>query len=384
MRNSRLSAIRTEEIPGGISAIAYHQGSRKVIVTSAQFDDWVPELPSRGTISIFKPSRPADFFDGSHLRNYYLEQFGGQRPTWLLGETDAYVKYSPPLRGLTMNAIRLSPASTSGHGLDALIATSQGIMAVGGETAGAEVSWVTPKPYTPRPGEGRNHRQNNGTGGGGSDVFTLDYHPSSPRVCYAGCRNSRIVRVDIRAPTSSSSSSGLNSVFRHRSSAAHVRCLDDHRVLVAGPKSAMAIYDIRWAGPRRSASGHGGHGNLQGTNKKFPQPVVEFAGYRNEAHVKIGLDVTNDAGGVGGAAAGGGGGIVAAAMDDGTVGVFSLRTGRRLRAGAVDELRAPGGGVVKALQFQRLPWEKEASLFAGVGPSLKKFTFGPDDGEDEW
>lgn len=363
MRTSQLPGIRTEEIPGAISSIAYHQGSGRVIVTSAAPVDWDPASPSRGTISIFQPSIPSEYM-GEHTRLFQNQLFGGWRPTWLLGETNAYVTYnSSPARGLTMNAIRTSPASTSGSGLDALIATSQGIMAVGNQ---AEVSWVTPRRSW-------------------TDIFSVDYHPSSPRVCYAGSRNNRVIRVDIRAPHTSSSS-GLNSMFCHRSTPAHVRCLDDHRVLVAGPRSAMAIYDVRWAGPRRAANGHGGNGNFQGTNKKVPQPVVEFAEYKNEAHIKIGLDVTHDAGGIGGAAAGGGGGIVAAAMDDGTVGVFSLRTGRRLRAGALDPrlLRAPGGGVVKALQFSRLPWEKETSLWAGVGPSLRKFTFGKDEGEDEW
>lgn len=346
-------------------------------------------MASQGKITLFQPSRTAEITqEGWH--RYLLNQYGGRRPAWLLGDTESYVSYTSPVAGLTMHAIRACPASISGSsGLDALIATSQGIMSIGGSRAGGEVGWVTPKPANfQMPREGNNHHQQNG---GGIDVLSVEYHPSSPRVCFAGCRNSKVLRVDTRAPTSSDP--GYGTLFRHRSSAAHVRCLDNHRVLVAGPQNAMAIYDTRWLKPRRRSDdgGNGNKGRNSNNNKgrsgsnSTPQPVVDFPAYKNEPHIRIGLDVTHDAGGVGGA---GGGGVVAAAQGDGTVGVFSLRTGRRLRAGDVDDpraLRAPGrGDVVKALQFRNLPWEKEASLFAGVGPVVKKFTFGVDAGEDEW
>lgn len=378
MRASRLSAVRAEEIQGGISSIAYHQASHRMVVVSSDPND--REMTSRGRITLFQPGRPADFSEHDNAEGFFLRQYGGLRPSWLLGETNSYVSYASPLPGLTMHAVRTCPASTSGSSFDALIATSHGIMYLGGSRAAGEITWLTPRPSaTKEPGKGRYQYHD---GAGVSDFFTVDYHASNPRVCYAGCRNSKVLRVDTRAPVASAA--GLDSPFRHRSSAAHVRCLDDHRVLVAGPRSAMAIYDTRWAKPSRP--GGGGGGNYQGNhNSRTAQPVVEFPGYKNEAHVKIGLDVTHDVGGICG---GGGGGAVAAALGDGTVGVFSLRTGRRLRAGDVDDprvLRAPGaGGVVRALQFQRLPWEKEASLFVGVGPVLRKFTFGVDHGEDEW
>lgn len=343
------------------------------------------DVESRGRINLFQPFRAADLGEDD-WDGYFLRQYGGRRPTWLLGDTDAYVSYTSPVRGLTMHTVRACPASTSGSGADALIATSHGIMGFDGGRAGGEVNWVTPKPPTTPQSSRHNH-------GGSSarplprDVFSVDYSPANPRVCYAGCRDARVLRVDTRAPASSPATGGWD-LFRHRSSAAHVRCLDDYRVLVAGPRSAMAIYDARWAGPRRSTTSSN---NPSGRNhNNIAQPVVQFPGYNNEAHIRIGLDVTRDAGGLGGGSSGGGGGVVAAALGDGTVGVFSLRTGRRLRAGDVDDprvLKAQGagaGGVVRALQFQRLPWEKETSLFVGVGPVVRKFTFGVGDGEDEW
>lgn len=398
MRASYLSALRTEALQdhsSPISSISYHQASHTMIVTSTTTNDL--DGGSRSQINLFHPRR-SDVLEEGDWEGVSVQRYGGRRPTWLLGETDAYISYAPSVRGLTIHATRTRPPSTSGSsGIDALIATSHGIMCLRG-TAGGDISWVTPQPPSPqRPRQHQHQRQHQRGGGDGGtrppprDVFSIDYHPN-PHVCYAGCRDAKVLRVDTRAPPSSGA--GWDSPFSHRSSAAHVRCLDDHHILVAGPRSAMAIYDTRWAKPRRSGGG-GNYKNYNshdsGRNSNAAQPVVEFPGYNNEAHVRIGLDVTHDAGGVGGVGGGGGGGVVAAALGDGTVGVFSLRTGRRLRAGDVDDprvLRAPGagrgGGVVKALQFQRLPWEKEASLFAGVGPVVRKFTFGVGDGEDEW
>ncbi|KAJ0124902.1 myocyte-specific enhancer factor 2d [Diaporthe amygdali] len=380
MRASRLSALRVEAIQDDISSISYHQASHTMIVTSTAASG--PDMSSRGKINLFQPARPADLGEGN-WEGHFLEQYGGRRPTWLLGDTGAYVSYTSPVRGLTMHTARTCPPSTSGSsGLDALIATSHGIMGVDGSRAAGEVYWVTPKPPAggnmaqPRHQQQHHHH---GTRPPPRDVFSVDYHHSNPRVCFAGCRDARVHRIDTRAPFSTSAGSGWD-WFRHRSSAAHVRCIDDHRVLVAGPRSAMAIYDSRWvAGPRMRPGGSGGNNNAAAA----AHPVVQFAGYRNEAHVRIGLDITHDVGGTAGL---GSGGVVAAGLGDGTVGVFSLRTGRRLRAGDVDgSLGAVGaGGVVQALQFRRLPWEREASLFAGVGPVVRKFTFGVEDGEDEW
>lgn len=376
MRASQLSALRNEEIQGDISSVAYHPASHTMIVTSTATSG--PDVESRGRINLFQPFRAADLGEDD-WDGYFLRQFGGRRPTWLLGDTGAYVSYTSPVRGLTMHAVRASTSGSGSGGPDALIATSHGIMGFDGGRAGGEVNWVTPKPPATGQQSRHNHRDGSNRHPLPRDVFSVDYSPSNPRVCYAGCRDSRVLRIDTRAPPAAG---GWDS-FSHRSSAVHVRCIDDHRALVAGPRSAMAIYDTRWAGPRRSSNSSG----RNDSHNKIAQPVVQFPGYKNEAHIRIGLDMTHDAGGPGGL---GGGGVVAAGMGDGTVGVFSLRTGQRLRAGDVDDprvLKAPGtgdGGVFRALQFRRLPWEKEASLFVGVGPVVKKFTFGVGDGEDEW
>ncbi|KAG6014837.1 hypothetical protein E4U41_004743 [Claviceps citrina] len=73
-------------------------------------------------------------------------------------------------------------------------------------------------------------------------------------------------------------------------------------------------------------------------------------------------------------------GVVAAGQDDGTVQLFSLRTGRTLRSPAVDvRTDAP----IKALQFGHMPGEKMPSLWVGEGDAVRKFSLGPRDFEEE-
>lgn len=370
MKASRLADLRPEAIhQHEITSMSYHRPSQSVIVTST--NPTGPNGSSQSEVCIFPPRLSEDIVDDDASRRYFREEYGGRKPAWMLGGCDSQLRFTSPVRGLTVNCARACPASAPGQ-LSAVLATSHGIIHLDGEGSPA-MSWVTPAPG------GRGWR---GGGEAGAppapppplrDVFSVDYHPSSGgRVIYAGCRDARIHRIDMRAPYREPSSG--RGWHRHHSAVAHVRCLGDNQLLAAGPRSAMAVYDVRW---------EGGRGGGAAAGAAAPRPVVQFPGYRNAAHMQVGLDVTHDAGGVAGL---GCGGVVAAAMDDGTVGVFSLRSGRRLGAGDVDDpgrLRAASGGVVKALQFERMPWEKETSLFVGVGPVVKKFSFGVDD-DEEW
>ncbi|ROW06556.1 hypothetical protein VMCG_04315 [Cytospora schulzeri] len=402
MRASRLSDLRAEAIHlHEITSMSYHKPSHSVVVTS--INPTGPNGSAQSQVSIFQPRLSEDLVDDDDAsRRYYREEYGGRKPAWLIGGCDNHLRFTSPVRGLTINSARTCPTSPPGQ-LNAVLATSHGLIHLEGAGGPVNIHWVTPAP-----GDNGTHGWRGGGGAGGAggkkekpvprDVFSVDYHPSSNgQVLYAGCRDSRIHRVDMRAPhwtTAAASSSGWD-FFRHHSAVAHVRCLDDNQILAAGPKSSMAIYDVRWISSSSSSSSSspssfsGNKGNKGGNRDAAAaaaaavKPVVQFPGYRNAAHMQIGLDVTHDVGGVGGL---GCGGVVAAGMDDGTVGVFSLRSGRRLRAGDVDDpgrLRAASGGVVKALQFERMPWERGTSLFVGVGPVVKKFSFGVDDDDEE-
>lgn len=364
MRTSRIAQLRPEAIhQHEITSMSYHKASQSVVVTST--NPTGPNGSSQSQICIFPPRLSDDIVDDEVSRRYFREEYGGRKPAWMLGGSDSQLRFTSPIRGLANNCTRACPTSSPGQ-LDAILATSHGVIHLDGATPA--MKWITPSPGDHRGGGGasRNDRAML------RDVFSVDYHPSNAKVIYAGCRDARIHRVDMRTPYSETADG--RDWYRHQSAVAHVRCLNEHQVLAAGPRSAMAIYDVRWLSPGRRG--------VKGCGAAAARPVVQFPGYRNAAHLQIGLDVTHDVGGVAGL---GCGGVVAAGLDDGTVGVFSLRSGRRLRAGDVDnpgKLKA-ASGVVKALQFEKMPWEKETSLFVAVGPVVKKFSFGLDD-DEEW
>lgn len=115
----------------------------------------------------------------------------------------------------------------------------------------------------------------------------------------------------------------------------------------------MALYDVRFLT----------------RNPRGARPLLKFQDHRNEAHFQIGWDVSPDLN------------VVAAAQDNGTVKLFSLKSGRRLQSPAVDSINVDS--PIKALMFQRMPREKLPSLFVGEGPSLRKFSFGAVKWEDE-
>lgn len=261
-----------------------------------------------------------------------------------------------PSPTLTIRAARVAPPSHGGSALAAVLATSNGVVRV---TDGEQPiqPLVPPEEQSAARGfKGRSPPQ---------DILAVDWHPTNPAVVFAGARDGRLLRADTRAPRWGPG--GWESCL-HRSSAAHLRAIDDHQILAAGPRGAMAVYDLRWlAGGlhRRSGMGRGG---------REARPVATMVEYRNAARLDLGLDVATIGGGMGKAAAAG--------MDDGTVGVFSLRSGKRLKAGAVDDVRLGDGAVVKSLQWEKMPWERETSLWVAIGAEVRKFSFGLDDGED--
>ncbi|KAK0732628.1 hypothetical protein B0T21DRAFT_369335 [Apiosordaria backusii] len=189
------------------------------------------------------------------------------------------------------------------------------------------------------------------------DVLAVDFMQGFPQVVLAGTRSSHICQLDTRTPPETWDSM----VFRHKSSVAHLKPIGDYGILAAGPRNAMCIYDIRFCKKRE----HHAHFSSPPWEQWSATPAVEFPGYRNEAHIKIGLDVFNEPGY--------GHGVLAAAHDDCTVALYSVRDGSRIPSADVDKIKAPG--VVKALMFQTLAFDQHPSLFVGVGPAIQKFSF---------
>lgn len=234
---------------------------------------------------------------------------------------DLYQRLSLSGQGQVVNTCTPAPASSN---LACLIGTNHGIMRLFNN---GELRCLT----------GRLSRQAN-------DIFSMDFSTNNHQVFFAGGRHDHVWQVDIRTTTKEWD------WFRHRSSIAHVKAINEHHVLAAGPKNGMSIYDVRYSSKRHTAA------------------LLRFPEYKNEAHLHIGLDVSTSMG------------VVAAAQDDGTVAVFSLRSGKKVKGAAVNRIQADG--VVKVMQFQTMPRESMPSLFAGVGPYLQKFSFGTDG--DEW
>ncbi|EQL00867.1 WD40 repeat-like-containing domain protein [Ophiocordyceps sinensis CO18] len=253
------------------------------------------------------------------------------QPHWLLGEANQYQRISlhHRLRDDWV-AYRSTPAPPSSD-LICVIGTNAGIIRVRSDDS---MAWIAPQNQA----LSRHVPQ---------DIFDLDFQHSNHNVVMAGGRQARLWITDLRTPELEWTD------VRHGSSIAHVRSVNPHQILVAGLKNTMALYDMRFFSQRPNGV----------------RPLLSFATYRNEAHFHTGWDVSPDLG------------IVAAAHDDGTVKLFSLRSGRMLRSDAMDRIytQAP----VKALMFQQMPTEKLPSLWVGVGPSIQKFTFGAHGMHDE-
>ncbi len=189
------------------------------------------------------------------------------------------------------------------------------------------------------------------------EVFDQDFQTGNHNVLLAGGRQPRLWTTDLRAPAAQWRS------VPHASSITHLRSISEHQVLVAGLRSSMATYDLRFLA-REKPEPAGGRSSSSST------PVLRFEGYRNEAHVHTGWDVSVEMG------------LAAAAQDDGTVKLFSLKSGRRLTGGgALGRVRADT--PIRALMFQRMPRERMPSLWVGEGPMLRKFSLGVGDVGDE-
>jgi WD40 repeat protein len=177
------------------------------------------------------------------------------------------------------------------------------------------------------------------------DVLSQSFHPSNQSIVYVGLRSSQIYCLDTRIPTRAVTQ------LRHTSSVAQLSTLesDENRLIAAGPRSAMAIYDIRCL--RRQPNLH----KNQGTT-----PVLNFPTYTNDAHIQIGFAVHQ------------GGQAVAAADSDGGVGIYSLLSGRRLASPAIDAIKSDG--IIKALRFETLGEDRHASLWVGLAGGVEKYS----------
>ncbi|KAI0549561.1 hypothetical protein F4679DRAFT_546790 [Xylaria curta] len=260
------------------------------------------------------------------------------------------------------------------------------------------------------------------------DVFAIGFHPSQTEVFRFGGRPGVLSNADLRTQYTSWSYLKLPSAITH------LKCLDGgNQVLVAGLQNQLGVYDLRFVRSFRGAEDDGGRvdtdtgdekgsrnsqrnhfkghnrskrdkrgvrslergGNDHHLSNTIAQPVIKFEHYRNMAHIDIGFTYDADTG------------IVAAAHDDipGTVALYSVRTGSRLRVlDFVTECKPNGQAghlrpildvererehmnlsIIQSLQFHAFPGDHTPTLFVagGLRGDITAFTFGVDDIEDE-
>ncbi|KAK3321070.1 hypothetical protein B0T19DRAFT_257532 [Cercophora scortea] len=323
-----------------LSSITYHEQSQKILLTSRR--------PTRKAGIVFFSPRQSDFDDDTP-------------PALLLGETGPIVHVTVPTPSPTDQVVHTCAPGLAASNVTAVVGTDLGLLTLHNDRL-RRLTPMNDRPhqkYIPVSGE----------------VNSLDFLTADVVLC-AG-RSSQIHLVDLRAPWHE-----WTYLSHSRPAVTHVRSLGDgNQVLAAGPHSTMCIYDIRFAArrvskvppPPSSGKSTTNRWDIKPLESRRPRPedkngtlpVVTFPGYRNEAHrFGIGLDVQSEYG------------VVCAAHDDGSVAMYSLRDGSRLRAGLVDKMAAKPGTVIKSLMFQTLPGDTHPSLFVGEGMRIKKYSFG--------
>ncbi|KAI0198704.1 hypothetical protein F4808DRAFT_434827 [Astrocystis sublimbata] len=355
-------------------------------------------------------------------------------PRWELPTDD---EWYVPIEGMgrrdEAHCVTPAPKSSS---LQCLVGTNKGIVQgyqpSGGPGRLSETSWLTPPNLT------HPHAKLQYPLELFRDIFTIGFHPSQTDVFRFGGRPGALFTADKRVPHASWSH------IRLSSSITHLRCLEGgNQVLASGLQNQLGVYDLRFVRSHRGAEGdssgrvdtqHTGDGEKRGTyshrtsygpqldepqrrnsnwngregrgskyrgkrgndsrpNSAVAQPVIHFEQYRNAAHIDIGFAYDAETG------------VVAAAHDTpGTVALYSVRTGSRLRVidFATEGKRPPKGErnrpqpllapeqqddlpVIQSLQFHTFPGDHTPTLFIGSDKrgGITAFTFGVDGFEDE-
>ncbi|KAH6621310.1 hypothetical protein B0J18DRAFT_457848 [Chaetomium sp. MPI-SDFR-AT-0129] len=328
----------------GITAIKFHESSRTMLMSC---------LTNQGSVSI------------SHF-NPAAQVSSQSIPEWVLHDV------SPATAWGTLNNIRqtgvidtfartihsLQPAGPASR-LTCIASTDSGIL----QFQNDRLTWLTP----PLPTKKRIRQlQRQGVSDAGAapwqgDVLSVDFLNQNPaEIVLAGTRSGHVCLLDLRVPplewlSGEGDDVNTSTVFQHVSSVAHVRSVGEYGVLAAGPRSAMALYDVRYLQreareraqqPRqpvvvntaRSSNSSSNNKNRNRitkyktnrtntpptpantnppptiitdppppSNPNSTRPILTFPTYRNTAHIHTGLDILTTPGY--------GGPIIAAAED---------------------------------------------------------------------
>lgn len=187
------------------------------------------------------------------------------------------------------------------------------------------------------------------------DIFAVDFQPLHPKVVLFGGRPGYLFKGDMRQNALKWSKLDLNNAITH------IKPINENQVLVAGIRNMLSVYDLRYTAKFR--------GSLD-LPAGMATPLFKIDQYKNDAHIKIGLDLDLASG------------IAAAAHDDGKVALYSVRSGARLPSRDIDKIQSRHGAI-HCLQFEPFPGDVTPTLFVGEHSNINAYTFGVDDPDDE-
>ncbi|KAI8964996.1 hypothetical protein F5Y11DRAFT_314305 [Daldinia sp. FL1419] len=186
-----------------------------------------------------------------------------------------------------------------------------------------------------------------------SDIFSITFQSQNPNVLLFGGRPGRLFTGDLRCQYPKWTN------IRVRDAIAHVKQVNDHKVLVAGLRDMLSVFDMRYCKTEL----------LHTKPRNVTAPLLNVDGYKNGPYLDLGLDFDRDSG------------VVAAAHDDGKVALYSVHSGRKLHCADVDKIKA--AGPVKCLQWQTFAGDQTPSLFVGADHRVRVFSFGVKDPDIE-
>jgi hypothetical protein len=264
---------------------------------------------------------------------------------------------TPNVREWVVNKSTPAPASSD---LICLLATNAGVNRV---TSSESMYPTASPPDGTKQGNQKTKKRKNfaSSASGPREMFDVDFQHGNHNIVFAGGRSPKVWMADLR------SAAQWSTPIRHPSAIARLRSVNEHQVLVCGLRSSMLLYDTRFLKTPQQRPLAGGF------DTNTTSPLVVFLGHANEAHVHIGFDVCKRLG------------SVAAAQEDGTVALFSLESGRRMRCEVLDGKGASRGRPVRALMFDEMEADDErTSLWVGEGLEIVKYSFGRGDLKIEW
>ncbi|QSZ34532.1 hypothetical protein DSL72_006126 [Monilinia vaccinii-corymbosi] len=258
--------------------------------------------------------------------------------------------------------ILLGPGTTQGK-VDILSSTSsppssQDMFAIGSSEGilvidkHLDMSWIRGEPSKNTFENYQNHPR---------DVFALAYLPNHRDILLAGERSGIFNIIDLRLPRFGPAAEKV----QHTSCIAHIKPLDDNRILVAGCASDLCQYDRRFIKLKTDRP-------LFSTARAIPtRPFLTYPDYRNNGIVKTALDVDLELG------------IIAAVDDSSTLKLFSLHGGKVL-SGFNFKTRS----TLECVKFVQDEPYKSKSLWATLSDNFVRLSFDkeetPSGLQDSW